>query len=264
VFRQGTDRKMGCHASRAQALKQQRALYANEPSARTASLSDVFPLKPPKSWFEVPEAGQLTPLTVTADGQVYGHLAPWGTCHTGFPGECVQAPRGSDYRLFHVGRLETAEGDEIPVGKITYHTSHAPITAGADETRAHYDHSGQVGAFIRATDGAYGVWVSGAVKSDITPEGLRDLKANPLSGDWRRIGSALELVAALAVPVPGFPIPMALAASGEVSALVMPGVSDEKGYSASKQALGIEVGIRRGRDYQRKRTLISSSLSAKD
>jgi len=260
---------MGCHPSRAAAIKQQRALYANEPSARTASVQGMAPLKPPRSWFEIPEADRPTPLTFTADGKVYGHLAPWGACHTGFLNgamqECVQAPRSqSEYRMFHLGRIETAEGDDVSVGKLTYGTGHAPITADADATVAHYDHSGNVGAFLRARNGDYGIWVSGAVKSDISPEGLRDLKANPPSGDWRLIDRALELVAALSVPVPGFPIPMAVTASGEVSALVMQGFTNENDYADAKEALGIEIGIRRGRDYQRKRTLISASLPSRD
>src|SRR5690606_6433114 len=40
-----------------------------------------------------------------------------------------------------------------------------------------------------------------------TPEQVRESRSAPISGDWRRVGGALELVAALAVNVPGFGVP---------------------------------------------------------
>ena len=195
----------------------------------------IAPLKPPKSWFLMEEPNEPTALTFTADGQVYGHLALWDTCHTGFMNgdmaQCVKPPRSqSDYSFFHLGQIETEEGDSIAVGKLTYDTSHAPLSAGLQAASAHYDQTGSVGAFIRARDGRHGIWASGAIRSDLPPEGLRDLRANPPSGDWRSFRGRLELVAALAVVVPGFPIPrpeLALAASGngeaEIASLILPG-----------------------------------------
>jgi len=206
----------------------------------TLTAAAAAPLKPPLAWFEMPEADSATPLTVTKEGQVYGHLALWDTCHTGFLNgryaECVQAPRSqTDYSLFHLGKLETDQGD-VSVGKLTYDTSHAPITVGLQAASRHYDETGSVGAFVRASDGKYGIWLSGAVRSDISPEGLRDLRANPPSGDWRALNRSLELIASLAVVVPGLPIPrsqLALAASAsgelEVSALILPGYCDCEG-----------------------------------
>lgn len=247
VVKDGDGSTVKCHASRADAVKHQRALYANEPSARTASLSAVAPLKPPRAWFEFPELAEHTPITITADGQVYGHLYRWGDCHAGFPNECVMAPRSaSGYAFFHLGQLETAEGDMIAVGKLTYGGPHAPLSSGLQAASQHYDNTGSVGAFVRARDGDVGIWLSGAVRSDISPEGLRDLRANPPSGDWRVFKHSLELVAALAVPVPGYPVPreMALAASGEVMSLIMSSDDAEP----------------RSREFIRQRSLISSSL----
>jgi hypothetical protein len=68
------------------------------------------------------------------------------------------------------------------------------------------------------------------VRSDISEEGFRDLRANPPSGDWRSLNNQLELVAALSVVVPGFPVPrsqLALSASAGISALILPGVQTE-------------------------------------
>jgi hypothetical protein len=220
-----------CHGTRQEALAHQRALYANEPGMTAA----VAPLKPPRTSFFRPESSEPTPLTITAAGEVYGHLALWETCHSGFLNgrfsECVKAPRSrTDYSFFHLGQIETEEGDFVSIGKLTFDTSHAPLTADLQAASRHYDQTGAVGAFVRASDGRHGPWLSGVPRSDLSPEGLRDLRANPPSGDWRALNHNLELIAALAVPVPGFPIPrsqLALAASAEggmeVSAQILPG-----------------------------------------
>lgn len=203
--------------------------------ARTLFASTVAPLRPPAEWFSRPEPNGAVPLTFTAAGEVFGHLALWDTCHSGFLNgqfsECVKAPKSTtDYSQFHLGVLETAEGEMVNVGKLTYDTGHAPLTADLRAASSHYDNTGSVGAFVRARDGQHGIWLSGAVRSDLSPEGLRDLRANPPSGDWRALNHSLELVASLAVPVPGFPITrsqLALSASAdgglEVSALILTG-----------------------------------------
>lgn len=241
----------------------------------------VFPLKPPADWFSVPEPNTPTPLTFQKDGKVYGHIALWGSCHTGFlngaVAECVQPPPSkTDYQHFHLGVIETAEGQDVRVGKVTYATGHAPLSASARVAADHYDHTGSVGAFVRARNGALGVWVSGAVRSDISPEGFRDLRANPPSGDWRSLNRNLELVAALAVPVPGFPIPraeVALAASAdgtpEVESLILPPWQPEEefalvasaDYQERKKRLSSEiaVAVERDRGYLRRRQAISAS-----
>ncbi len=188
----------------------------------------IAPLMPPSEWFEDPQLDGPTPLTVTADGRVYGHLAEFGKCHRGIQGRCVMAPRSpSNYGHFNVGRILTADGDQYDVGKLTVDAHHAPMTAGAAGAAAHYDHTGVVAAFVRAGEDQWGPWLAGATKSDATPEQIRDLRANPPSGDWRNPdGRGLDLVAALAVPVPGFPVVAVTAAGGpveddELTALVM-------------------------------------------
>lgn len=219
----------------------------------------LAPLHPPGEWFFEPEADRPTPLTFDDEGRVFGHLAVWGSCHTGFLNgafaECVQPPRSqTDYSYFHVGRMRTEEGKDVSIGKVTYDTDHAPLTAGLQAASRHYDHTGSVGAYVRASDGRHGIWLSGAVRSDLPPEGLRDLRANGPSGDWRLFNRNLELIASLAVPVQGFPVPqaqLALAASGAedgVSALILPGFSEEfapemgrEEYLERRQALAAAI-----------------------
>lgn len=195
----------------------------------TASAAGKAPLLPPKDWFEIPETPDPCPLTVTDDGRVYGHMAVWGQCHTSPEfNYCQQPPRSaSEYKFFHLGEIDTAEGERLPIGKITVDTGHAPLGFSGAKTIAHYDNSGCVAAFVRAKDGNKGIWLSGAVRSDAPAEKVRDLKANPPSGDWRIEGGSLELHAVLSVPDPGFPVPRSeahLVASGgheEITALVM-------------------------------------------
>lgn len=197
------------------------------------SSTEVAPLKPPRAWFDMPEPDQPTPVTITAEGQVYGHLALWDTCHTGFLSssfsECIRPPRSeSGYSWFNSGALETDDGT-VSVGALTYSGSHAPLAMGLQAAAAHYDSTAKVGAFVRASNGRHGIWLTGALKSDLSPEGLRDLRAFPPSGDWRPWKGGLEMVAALAVPVQGFPVPrsqLALSASG-ISALILPGITQE-------------------------------------
>jgi hypothetical protein len=120
----------------------------------------------------------------------------------------------------------TREGTEISTGPITMGTRHAGGSLGASATLAHYEDTGTVAADVAVGEDAHGIWVAGALRPDVTADKVRALRASPLSGDWRRIGSGLELVAALAVNIPGFPIPRpaGLVASGQVRSLVASGM----------------------------------------
>jgi len=96
---------------------------------------------------------------------------------------------------------------------------HAGRRLAASDTAAHYEHTGVAVADVAAGEDEHGIWIAGTLRSTVTDEQVEVLRASPLSGDWRSIGGKLELVAALAVNSPGFPIPRALVASGRVKAL---------------------------------------------
>lgn len=185
------------------------------------------PAAPPTAWFSDPNftegdgrlveildrrgqralAGKFAcPLTVTDDGRVYGHLAPWDVCHIGKPG-CVTAPSSdSDYAYFKRGQhVITAEGEQIRVGTITVDAGHADVKAGSAAAMAHYDNIATAVADVNCGEDDYGIWVAGAIRPTATPAQVAALRASSISGDWRGLGGSLELVAALAVPVPGFP-----------------------------------------------------------
>lgn len=231
------------------------------PEVLTAAAAGSAPLKPPKEWFYAEEPSVPVPLTVTPEGQVYGHLALWDQCHVQFA-SCERAPRSaSDYAYFHVGAIETKEGELVHVGRITVgkegnvRGGHASVVLGRQGAMEHYDETGCVAAFVRARDGNLGIWLSGAIRSDAPAEKIRDLRANPPSGDWRDY----ELVGVLAVPVPGFPIPrmealVASAADGEeqVKVLIASGYSPES-EAAMREPLDVPTYKRRMQELSARR-----------
>lgn len=208
-----------------------------EPEAQAASgkpelqlVAGGAPVKPPAEWFDDPQLEEATALTITEEGRIFGHLAAWGTCHIGREDVCVTPPNSNmNYAYFRTGAIETDDGQIIPTGVITLGTSHAPITRGVDAAAAaeHYDNTGTGVADAAAGEDGVGIWIAGALRPDVSDEQKRILMASALSGDWRTVGGSLELVAALAVNVPGFPIERTstMVAGGVCEAMVAAGVS---------------------------------------
>jgi hypothetical protein len=164
-------------------------------------------LKPMAKVFANPNLTGPTPLRVTEDGQVFGHLATWRQCHMGVGNKCVMAPRSATgYAHFKTGSVLTAEGDNVRVGKITIGTGHADKSFGVIPAVEHYDDTGTCVAVVNAGEDSFGVWVAGALVEGVDEVKAADLRRSPLSGDWRRVNGNLELVAALAVNSPGFPV----------------------------------------------------------
>src|SRR3546814_3252208 len=89
---------------------------------------------------------------------------------------------------------------------------------GALPAISHYDNTGTTVAYVTVGEDKHGIWVAGTLRADATPEQVRALRAAPMSGDWRKVGAGMELVAVLGVNVPGFPIPRprALVAAGQL------------------------------------------------
>lgn len=218
--------------TRAKAIKALAEWEAKKARARLGSNSltasgAVKTALPPNLWFTDPQLKEPTPLKVTAEGRVYGHLATWDTCHVGTPDYCVTPPSSSTgYAYFHTGAIITRENHEVAVGHIVLGTFHASSEKGVTATMSHYDHTGLAVADVRAGEDAYGIWVSGALRPGVSEADLRTLRSSPLSGDWRRVQGNLELVSALAVNMPGFPIPRPQGAvrNGDMYSLVASGM----------------------------------------
>ena len=187
----------------------------------------VAPVLPPEAWFRAPDLSEPTPFTISDTGRVFGHIAVWGTCHIGYTGQCVTPPESSTgYAYFRTGEVMTGEGALIAVGSVTIDTGHAGDRMGALPAISHYDNTGTTVAYVTAGEDTHGIWVAGTLRADATPAQVRALRAAPISGDWRKVGAGMELVAALGVNVPGFPVPRtrALMAGGQMQSLVAAGM----------------------------------------
>lgn len=170
-----------------------------------------FPDRPPLDWFLDPHFDALTPLTITDEGRIFGHGAEWNTCHTGFANACVTPPAepNGEHVYFRTGEVVCAGGERVAVGAITLGTGHAS-TRGLSPQQAieHYDNTGTQIALVASGEDDFGIWVAGAIKPGTPMSRVDTLRAaGQLSGDWRRIGGALRLVAFLGVNHPGFPVP---------------------------------------------------------
>lgn len=188
-------------------------------------VAGAIPVIPPSDWFTNPQLDKATPLTVTDEGQVFGHIAAWHVDHIGMSYGTKPPRSKSKYAYFHTGVIRTDDGSDAPVGQLTLAGGHASLEASAAEAARHYDDTASAVADVHAGEDAYGIWVAGALRPGTTPEQVRALRASAPSGDWRPIKGSLELVAVCQVNVPGFPIARARVASGQIMALVAAGAA---------------------------------------
>lgn len=187
-----------------------------------ALMAGAAPVAPPKAWFDDPKLTGPTGIHISDDGRVYGHVAVWDTCHVGIGSSCVMPPRSlTSYAYFHTGEVVTAEGERVAVGRLSYGGGHAAPNLGYRAAAEHYDQTSNMGAMVRAGEDEYGIWVAGAVNPDVDDKALSVMRATPLSGDWRRVGSNLEMMAALHVNTPGFPVPREMIAASAHGDVVM-------------------------------------------
>lgn len=164
---------------------------------------------PPLEWFSQPDLDQLTPLTISDTGRVFGHIGGRDTCHVGLPG-CVTPPMGhSDYSHFHVSAQEVQGGGVLPVGTLVAGPRHADPQLAFRAAQDHYDDVDARVAKVVAGEDEFGIWVAGWILPDAKPEAVEVFKSSPVSGDWRWIGGQLELIAVCSVNTPGFPVPRA-------------------------------------------------------
>lgn len=197
----------------------------DEPEDDAAAIvAGAGPIAPPVAWFRNPNFTEATPLVITPEGRVYGHLALWGTCHIGVQGSCVQPPHEDLHAYFLTGEVLCAGGERVPIGHLTFGTGHASTKlSGFQPAMEHYDHTGHAGADVAVGNDEFGIWSAGALRSELTSEQVRAMRGSVPSGDWRRINGQLRMVAALMVNVPGFPVPRARLIEGAQVSLVAAG-----------------------------------------
>ncbi|MEM9467671.1 MAG: phage minor head protein [Actinomycetota bacterium] len=169
------------------------------------------PDAPPAAWFADPGFHTYSPITVTQEGRVFGHVADWSSCHIGIPG-CVTAPRSHNGNArFHTGQVRTGEGADVRVGRLTLDTVHPDLRLNASDAEAFYADTGSCVADVVIGEDEHGIWMSGALRPELSARQIRALRNTDVSPDWRLIDGNLEIVGLLCVNVSGFP---ALAASG--------------------------------------------------
>lgn len=178
--------------------------------------------------------GWAVPLTITDAGHVFGHVAYWGACHIGYRERCLPPPREpGSYSSFNLGVTVCDDGAEVPTGSLVFRCDHADGNLRAPDARDHYAHTGVAWADVHVSGGQYGIWMTGALRPDVTDEQIRELRGSQVSGDWRRMhDGSMRLIAVQSVPTPGFPIERGFAASaarafvddGELVSLIAAGV----------------------------------------
>jgi hypothetical protein len=182
-----------------------------------------IPARPPAVWFDDPLFDDLQQhTTITADGQISGHLAGLNECHIGYTNKCLTAATlVSDWRYFTTGYVPCEDGCRIPTGPITLVGGHADLSLNLWEAKAHYDDTDSAIADIALGVDMFGIWFAGALRPGVTDAQIRVLAASGVSGDWRPMGGRDELCAVAACNTPGFPKVLGVrVASGELVALV--------------------------------------------
>lgn len=184
-------------------------------------------------FFRNPMLEGPTPVTRGEDGLVFGHLGVWEACHIGYDICTTVPPSATDYAYFLTGQVFTDAGP-VAVGQLTVGGGHADGKLGLRAAVAHYDNVAAAVADITVGEDDYGVWFSGRLRPWATEKQIHELFAAGPSGDWRSVRfrgqESMEMIAAHAVNVPGFPIPrprFAMEGTRQVS-LVAAGVPQRK------------------------------------
>lgn len=195
--------------------------------------------------FADPALTGVTPITIGEPDEfgvrrVFGHVAAFGVCHVGIREACTTAPTSpGQYAAFH-RYTTTTGGHSLPVAAGRMTVAHGQLTGacqccpGIDDhacnrlsmgaTVAHYDRA-RVAAYVRAGEDQYGIWVAGVVAPEADAADTAKLSRQKVSGDWREMGGALELVEVLTLnrEQPGFPLPRTAMSNGHQVSLVAAG-----------------------------------------
>lgn len=196
-----------------------------------AAYTITIPELAPAWWFGEPTDVDVSEgaFNLTEDGRIYGALAPLGVNHRAFAkaGRRQEVPtRNVDYARFMGGWAMTQAG-RVPAGPVTMDCGHASrFRADHNVAPAHYENSCTVVAKIAVglSKRLGVVWAAGALEPGVSIDQVSRMLACRLSGDWQPHSDKAgwsELIAALLVPSPGFPMAHAGAsATWEGDALV--------------------------------------------
>lgn len=180
--------------------------------------------RPSRALFADPALKVPTPLRVTENGEVYGHIALWNSRHLN---AAVPPPRSrTNYSYFLTGQVLTEDG-MVATGRLVIGGAHAGETLGWREAIDHYADVSAAWADVACGEDAHGIWVAGMVRPGVDELTLRTARGSGTSGDWRLLGGNLELVAILSVNAGAFPVPTSYAENGVALSTVGIGLGPE-------------------------------------
>lgn len=170
----------------------------------------TIPDLPDPSWFNEPTDVEMHgAFTITDEGRVFGFVAPSGVRHRSVD---RYVPMGNvDYERWMSKETIVAGGGRVKTGVVTMDCGHAATDnyGSLANRRQHYDDSCSVFANVRVGEWpGKGVWFAGALRHGVNAEQVSKAMGCQLSGDWQPLPErpgTQELIAALLVPVPGFP-----------------------------------------------------------
>lgn len=201
----------------------------NAPTVMDDLTASAAPVAPPDEWFTPFDLDGPTPLTVTADGRVFGHAATWDSCHRGSStsGKCMKPPSDPNAPFFQLGQILTAGGNAIDVGVVTVGGGHF-TKSGAMTTLEHHDDVTAAAAVVVVQEDEWGVGIFGSITADATPQQVAALRRSPVSGAWRKEKGVYRLKGIHCVNDPGFPIPRGLVASATPNTFITYGRPNPK------------------------------------
>lgn len=222
---------------------------------------------PPEEWFGPKQLDGPTPLTITEDGEVYGHLALNTTCHADFA-QCTTPPSEESFDFFHLGSVLVASSDgiqkQVPVGRLTVGGGHADVRMGLRASIDHYDDATTTAAAVAAHNDEWGIQLHGSLVSSASPQDIELLRLCPPSGDWRKVNGKYRLICAHAVNVPGYPVPRTglVASSGSDDSLILTfGITPHK---SNLRAVADRIARSAGRDPETRREQLTLRRQAVD
>lgn len=157
--------------------------------------------------FADPKLTEVTPPYLDENERCFGHIAAFGTPHLS-DANVVTPHSRTGYAYFQNKNVLTTDG-MVATGNLVLNGNHAAVDLGWREAVDHYANTCAAWADVIVGEDKFGIWFSGIVRPGTTDEVVHAARASDLSGDWRWIGSGLEMVAALSVPSGGFPKPRA-------------------------------------------------------
>ncbi len=190
-------------------------LAAAEPAEQAwyERVAAAVPMEPPAAWFADPQLTGPMKVTVTAEGRVFGHIAPWEARHASRPDQVPPRARDTSYSKFHRHPVRCEDGSRVRTGPLAG-MGHADERERALwAVQRHYDNPAYVLADVVVGEDEHGIWCSGSLRYGVEAWQVMFLDRYSFSGDWR----GGELLAACLASVPGFHLPAdcadALAAS---------------------------------------------------